>query len=134
MSTLATGAFDVKLTPIPTDDSLADTKLGSMLIDKQFSGDITAHSVGQMLTAMTAIDGSAGYVAVECVTGELHGRKGSFILQHNGSMSDGAQNLTITVVPDSGTGDLSGISGEMKIIISDGQHSFEFDYSLDTDV
>jgi hypothetical protein len=76
------------------------------------------------------VKGSAGYVAIEKVTGKLHGRAGTFVLQHTGTMNRGAQKLSITVVPDSGTGELVGLSGKMNIIIAGGKHSYEFDYSL----
>jgi hypothetical protein len=101
-----------------------------MSIDKQFHGDIEGTSKGQMLTAMTEVKGSAGYVAIERVSGTLHGRRGSFALQHTGIMNRGAPQLSITVVPDSGTGQLAGITGKFDIKIADGKHSYEFDYTL----
>jgi Protein of unknown function (DUF3224) len=128
MTQKAIGTFEVKLTP-QTDDS-ADTKLGRMTIDKQFHGDIEANSKGQMLTGMTDEKGSAGYVAIELVTGTLKGRKGSFILQHTGIMDRGKPSLSVVVVPDSGTDELKGISGKMNIIIEGGKHSYEFEYTL----
>jgi hypothetical protein len=102
-----------------------------MSIDKKFTGDLEAASQGEMLSAGTAVKGSAGYVAIEKVTGTLHGREGSFILQHNATMNRGAPSLSIAVVPDSGTGALAGIAGTMQIIIENKQHSYTFDYSLD---
>jgi hypothetical protein len=133
MTTHAKGEFDVKLTP--QDDALPDDKsdkarLGRMLIHKQFRGDLEAISQGQMLTAMSSVKGSAGYVAMERVVGKLKGRTGSFALQHSGTMAQGAQELTITVVPDSGTDELKGITGKMNITIADGKHSYEFEYRL----
>ncbi len=104
--------------------------LARMSIDKQFVGDLAATSKGEMLSAGTSVKGSAGYVAIERVVGTLGGRRGSFVLQHNGVMTRGAPQLTITVVPDSGTGALAGLSGTMAIIIADGKHSYELDYSL----
>jgi hypothetical protein len=101
-----------------------------MTIDKQFHGDLEAKSIGQMLTAGTAVPGSAGYVAIERVSGTLRGKSGSFTLQHTGTMARGNYQLSVTVVPDSGTGELAGIVGEMKIIIDGGKHSYEFDYTL----
>ena len=101
-----------------------------MLINKQFHGDLQASSKGQMLSAMSPIKGSAGYVAIEEVTGTLDGRSGSFILQHSGLMNRGTPQLTILVVPDSGTGELTGLKGSMSIQIEGGKHSYEFDYSL----
>ena len=124
----ATGTFDVKL--LPQTDEKADPTLGRMTIDKQFHGDIEGTSQGQMLTAMTATKGSAGYVAVERVTGTLKGRTGSFTLQHSGSMNRNTPQLTITVVPDSGTGQLEGITGTFTIKITEGKHFYDFDYTL----
>ena len=130
MATRASGTFEVKLTPQAADDKAEDANLGRMLIDKQFHGDLEGTSKGQMLSAMTAVKGSAGYVAIEKVTGKLHGRTGTFVLQHTGTMNRGAQQLSVTVVPDSGTGELTGLSGKMNIIIADGKHSYEFDCML----
>ena len=124
----ATGPFEVKLAP--QTDANADTAIARMTIDKQFHGDLEATSVGQMLSAMGNVKGSAGYVAIEKVTGTLHGHKGSFVLQHNATMDRGKPELNIIVVPDSGTGDLEGLTGSMKIDISNGKHSYSFDYQL----
>ncbi|MFL5495744.1 MAG: DUF3224 domain-containing protein [Gemmatimonadales bacterium] len=107
-----------------------DSTLGRMLIDKQFRGDLQATSRGQMLTATTPVQGSAGYVAIERVSGTLHGRTGSFVLQHSGMMSRGTPQLIISVVPDSGTGELAGLAGQMTIIITEGKHSYEFEYTV----
>jgi hypothetical protein len=126
----ATGSFEVSLQPLPNSDVSADTMLGRMLLLKKFSGDLTATARGQMLSAMTTVKGSAGYVAIDHVTGELDGRQGSFVLQHSGAMNRGAQSLSIMVVPDSGTGDLAGISGTLSINIIDGKHFYDFIYSL----
>ena len=104
--------------------------LGRMSLDKRFDGDLSATGRGQMLTAMTAVQGSAGYVAIERVTGTLHGKSGSFVFQHTGRMAHGAQQLSISVVPDSGTGELTGISGTFRIQIVEGKHFYEFDYRL----
>jgi hypothetical protein len=101
-----------------------------MTIDKQFHGDLEATSKGQMLTGMTSVKGSAGYVAIERVTGTLNGRTGTFILQHTGTMNRGTPQLSIMVVPDSGTGRLDGLSGKMAINIADGRHSYDFEYTL----
>ena len=126
----ATGPFEVKLNPLPAYASSAGSTLGRMSIDKQFLGDLAATSKGEMLMAGTAVKGSAGYVAIECVTGTLAGRSGSFVLQHTGIMNRGAPQLTITVVPDSGTDQLVGLSGTMAIIVDGGKHSYELDYAL----
>jgi hypothetical protein len=124
----ASGTFEVKLAP-QTDDK-SDASLGRMTIDKQFHGDLEGTSKGQMLTGMTEVKGSAGYVAIEKVNGTLKGRTGTFILQHTGSMNRGVPQLTIAVVPDSGTGQLAGIAGNFTIKIADGKHSYEFEYTL----
>jgi hypothetical protein len=101
-----------------------------MSIDKQIHGDLEATSKGQMLATGTDVKGSAGYVAIERITGTLQGRTGSFVLQHSGTMARGALQQSITVVPDSGTGQLVGLTGKMTINIADGKHSFDFDYAL----
>jgi hypothetical protein len=127
--TKASGTFEVKVTPQPPDE--ADTSgIGRLLLDKEFHGDLEGTSKGQMLAVGTAVEGSAGYVAMEQISGALHGRSGSFALQHIGSMTRGNPDLKVTVVPDSGTGDLAGLSGKMQIIIAEGKHSYEFDYTL----
>lgn len=128
MSTRVTGSFDVKLTPQAADESGAG--LGRFTIDKQFHGDLEATSAGQMVSAGVSGKGSAGYVAIERVTGTLSGRRGSFVLQHNGLMTRGVPSLTIVVVPDSGTGELEGLTGKMEIIIAGGKHSYDFEYSI----
>jgi hypothetical protein len=130
VTTHATGAFDVKLTPQPSEDKTDDATVGRMTIEKQIHGDLEATSKGQMLTAGTPTKGSAGYVAIERVSGTLHGRTGTFILQHTGTMNRGALQLSITVVPDSGTGQLTGLTGKMGIQIADGKHSYDFAYTL----
>jgi len=101
-----------------------------MTIDKQFHGDLEATSKGQMLAFSTDVNGSAGYVAMEQVSGKLQGRSGTFVLQHSATMTRGVPGLSVTVVPDSGTSDLAGVTGKMNIIIADGKHSYEFDYTL----
>lgn len=126
----ATGTFDVQMTPVKQDEA-APTIPGRMLLEKQFQGDLQGSSKGQMLTAMTAVAGSAGYVAIEEVTGELNGRFGTFILQHNGVMSGADQQLSIIVVPDSATDELIGLVGTMSISIDEnGSHSYDFAYNL----
>jgi hypothetical protein len=126
----AIGTFDVKLAPLPLETAEGDSALGRMSADKTYRGDLEGTAKGQMLTAMTAVKGSAGYVAIELVRGSLGGRTGTFVLQHSGTMSHGAQSLSITVVPDSGTGELTGLTGKMAIIIADGKHSYDFEYTL----
>lgn len=126
----ANGEFDVTLTPQAEEGELKDTIPGRLWIDKRFSGDLDAVSTGQMLAARTAVEGSAGYVAIEKVSGTLHGRTGTFALQHTGTMVRGDGQLTISVVPDSGTEELSGLAGSMTISVVEGKHCYEFDYSL----
>lgn len=128
MTRRAEGTFSVKLTP-QAGGNAAQAALGRMAIDKEFHGDLEATSVGEMLAAGTPVQGSAGYVALERVTGTLEGRAGTFVLQHSGTMTRGTPELVIQVVPDSGTGQLAGLAGTMEIIIADGQHSYRFDYS-----
>jgi hypothetical protein len=125
----ATGPFEVKLTPQPAE---AETPtLGRMKGDKQFHGELEAVSQGQMLSVQTSTKGSAGYVAMEVVNGTLGGRKGTFVLQHSATMDRGQPQLSITVVPDSGTGELRGLSGSMQIRIEpDGKHFYDFDYQI----
>src|ERR1022692_2429957 len=124
----ASGTFEVKITPQPADSGAP--AVGRMSIDKQFHGDLEATSKGQMLSTVTEVKGSAGYVAIERVTGTLQGRAGSFSLQHTGTMNRGVPELSVTVIPDSGTGQLVGLTGKMNIIITDGKHSYEFNYTL----
>jgi LDH2 family malate/lactate/ureidoglycolate dehydrogenase len=128
----AKGEFDVKLNPLSAyaPDAKAGPPLGRLSIDKNFRGDLEATSVGEMLTAGSAIKGSAVYVAVERVTGTLSGKTGSFALHHTGIMNRGNGELSVVVAPDSGTGELTGLTGEMAIIIADGKHSYEFEYQL----
>jgi len=128
----ATGPFEVSLKALPGDDDPGSAMLGRMSIDKQFHGDLEGTSKGQMLTGGTPIKNSAGYVAIERVTGTLKGRKGSFILQHTGTMNRGAPSLTITIVPDSGTEQLEGLRGTMTIKIEGGKHAYELNYTLGT--
>ena len=130
MTTQATGTFDVQLQPQGADDPAGDALLGRLSITKQFHGDLDATSKGTMLSAGTTVADSAGYVALEQVSGTLHGRNGTFVLQHNGTMTRGTPHLTISVVPDSGTGELLGLAGTMAIRITDEQHFYDFDYTL----
>ncbi len=123
----ATGTFDVKLSPLSIE---SDASFGRMSIDKQFHGGIDGVSKGEMMTAGTGIKTSAGYVAVERVTGTLAGKNGSFSLLHTGIMNRGVPQLSIVVVPDSGTGQLEGITGKLAITIADGKHSYDFEYAL----
>lgn len=128
MSTRAQGSFEVRLTP----QSMAEPQdgLARMALDKRFRGDLDATSKGEMLSAMSSVQGSAGYVAIERVSGTLAGKRGTFVLQHTGMMDRGAPSLAIVVVPDSGTGELAGLTGSMSIDIRDGQHFYAFDYAI----
>lgn len=127
----AAGPFDVKVIPQAPSDASDPSIVGRMLLDKKFHGELEATSKGEMLAASsTSEKGSAGYVAIERVTGKLNGLEGSFHLQHTGSMNRGAPSLSITVIPDTGTGDLAGLSGSMTIDISDGKHAYTFDYTI----
>lgn len=128
--TRASGTFDVKLAPQPKDDYADGAMLARLTIDKEFRGDLAGTSKGQMLSAATSVKSSAGYVAIELVTGTLQGRRGTFVFQHSGTMNRGAPTLTLTVVPDSGTGELTGLAGSMVINIANGKHSYDFDYTL----
>jgi len=130
MTQHATGTFEVKLTP--QDDKSADKSLGRMTIEKQWHGDLEGTSSGQMLTGGDVTKGSAGYVAIEKVAGMLTGRKGSFILQHSATMTAGKGDVTITVVPDSGTDELRGISGKLMIKIENGKHFYDFEYAINS--
>ncbi|WP_353070286.1 DUF3224 domain-containing protein [Tunturibacter empetritectus] len=127
----ATGPFDVKIAPQPADETAGSPSITRMLIDKHFHGDLEATSKGTMLAAGSGAKGSSGgYVALEIVTGTLKGHTGTFILQHTGTMTRGTPTLSVTVVPDSGTGQLIGLAGTMSINIVDGKHSYDFEYTL----
>jgi hypothetical protein len=126
----ARGDFVVTLTPQSTDEITGASTIARLAIDKQFTGDLIGVSKGEMLSAGTPIKGSAGYVAIERVVGALHGRTGTFVLQHSGTMTRGSPELTVSVVPDSGSGALTGLSGTMRIIIEGKRHSYEFDYTI----
>jgi Protein of unknown function (DUF3224) len=131
MSNHAAGTFDVKTIPQPADDLIPGNPIGRLFLDKQFQGGLEGTGKGQMLAAGTAVQGSAGYVALELVTGKLDGKMGSFLFQHTGSMDRGTPSLSITVVPDSGTGELVGLTGKFIIHNDKGAHSYEFDYKLE---
>ena len=124
------GDFDVKLDFQPPYDSTDGVSLGRATLTKQFRGDLTGTSTGEMLSVLTPVKGSAGYVATERIAATLHGRAGSFVVQHVGRVTRGEQELTITVVPDSGTGELTGISGRMTIEIVEKQHYYSIEYTL----
>ena len=129
MNMRATGTFDVTLTPQPGRNA-GEAVPARMLLDKTYHGDLEATSAGEMLSAMTAVKGSAGYVALERVEGSLQGKRGTFALQHSGTMDRGKPSLTITVVPDSGTGELVGLAGTLAIEIAGGVHHYDFTYTL----
>ncbi len=119
------GTFSVELTP-----QQDDINCGRMLLNKTFQGALSGHSLGQMLSLRTSTPGSAGYVAIETFTGTLDGKQGSFSLQHSGVMNQGAQSLTVSVIPDSGTDELATLSGNMQIRIEQGEHFYDFEYQL----
>jgi len=123
----ASGTFEVKMTPVSGENAA----VGKFSLEKKFSGDLEGTSAGEMLAISSSVAGSAGYVAMEQVTGTLAGRSGTFALQHSGTMNRGAAQLSVTVVPDSGTGELVGLSGKMDIKITEGKHFYEFDYAIE---
>ncbi len=131
----ASGTFEVKMEPQAGGPETAavegsGTQLGRLLLHKRFSGGLEGSGQGHMLTAVSDQPGSAGYVAIERVTGTLNGRRGSFVFQHSGTMDRGKQALSITVVPGSGSGELAGLAGSFALRIENGQHFYEFDYTL----
>ena len=126
----AKGTFEVKLLPLDLHDKSVAPPLSRMSIDKQFHGDLEGASIGEMLAASTDVKGSAGYVAIERVTGALQGRSGSFVLQHSATLNRGTPQMLISVVPDSGTGQLAGLAGTLNIKIENGQHFYDFEYTL----
>jgi len=128
-SNKVSGPFDVTVVP-EAGGMAAEAGIGRMALDKTYHGDLEATGRGVMLAVRTAVEGSAGYVAMERVTGMLGGRAGSFVLQHSGTMTRGAPGLSVRVVPDSGTDQLAGLSGAMDIVITGGKHTYEFEYSL----
>ena len=130
MTSLAKGRFDVKMLPLPAQDDANDAAIGRMALDKQYHGDLVGVGKGLMLAVGTAVDGSAGYVAMERITGSLHGRQGSFALQHCGVMNRGTPQLSIAIVPDSGAEALAGIAGTLEITIAEGVHAYALSYSL----
>jgi hypothetical protein len=130
MTHTAKGTFAISMTPPPGGEGAGRLSVGRMYIDKQYSGDLTANGQGEMLSAGNPAAGSAGYVAIEHVTGTLHGRRGSFALQHSGTMNAGTSDLSISIVPGSGTGDLFGIEGTLTLDIVERVHHFEISYTL----
>ncbi len=130
MTRHARGTFTVTITPQPHEEGVGDAGIARMALHKSFIGELEGVAHGQMLAVRTDTPGSAGYVAMDRVTGTLHGRRGSFSLQHSGTMARGAPTLGVTVVPDSGTDELAGIAGTLAIDIRDGQHFYEFAYAL----
>ncbi|MGA9423068.1 MAG: DUF3224 domain-containing protein [Rhodanobacteraceae bacterium] len=126
----ARGTFEVDLQPLVSHAATPESGIARMSIDKQFRGDLDAASKGEMLSAGAPRSGSAGYVAIEHVQGTLDGRNGGFALQHSGTLRNGDARLAVNVVPGSGTGELEGIAGSMAIVIADGKHSYDLEYSL----
>jgi hypothetical protein len=130
MTRTALGSFEVKTAPMPADEAIAATSIARHSLDKFYRGDLEGASAGEMLSAGIPASGTAGYVAIEQVTGALHGKTGSFALQHFGAMHAGAFDLTVRVVPGSGTDDLEGIAGTMTITIAPGKHTYSLEYTL----
>ncbi len=130
MPEIAKGTFTVEMKPQADAGVAEGVSLGRMSLEKQFAGHLAGIGRGEMLTAMTSIEGSAGYVAIERVSGALHGREGTFVFQHAGVMDRGERQLSITVVPDSGTGELVGLAGTFSLDIVDGEHRYVFEYSI----
>ncbi len=130
MTNRATGSFDVSMSPASPVERSGRTTLGRMVLEKQYSGDMIATGKGKMLTAVTDTKGSASYVAIEHVTGVLNGKEGSFVVHHTGTMAGGVDQLSIAIVPDSGTEELTGIAGKLTLKVVDGEHVFELEYSL----
>jgi len=127
----ARGTFEVKVTPQAMVHAAEEgPRLGRISLDKTYHGDLDATAVGEMLAGGTSEKTSAGYVAMEEVRGTLNGRRGSFLLQHSGTMTRGTPSLTVTVVPHSGTEELVGLSGSLTIIIENKKHAYEFEFSL----
>lgn len=129
---IAKGSFEVTMNAEPPYDEADGVSLSRARFDKRFAGPLDATSEVHMLAARTPHEGSAGYVAVERITGALEGRRGSFVVLHMGLMRRGEDELRVVIVPDSGTGDLTGIAGTMQIEIDGGQHEYTLDYSLGT--
>jgi hypothetical protein len=126
------GEFEVRRGTEPACDMGEGVQAGHFRFDKRFRGDLDATSVVHMLAVMTEVQGSAGYVAIERISGTLHRRQGAFFVVHNGVMDRGTPSLTLTIVPDSGTGELVGLSGRMAIDIVDGRHYYTLDYAFDS--
>ncbi len=131
LSSHAKGEFDVKVIPQAADDAAAGP-FTRYVLDKRFHGDLDGTSKGQMTAAGTAVEGSAAYVAFEVVTGTIDGRHGTFVLQHLGMMRKNVPALRVTVVPDSGTEQLAGLTGQMTIVIEKGKHFYDFEYSIES--
>lgn len=130
MTQHATGTFEVKIAPRDPAFKFDENPITRFSLEKQFHGDLDATSKGEMLAAGNQAKGSGGYIAMERVSGTLYGRSGTFALQHSGTMDNGQYHLDVNVVPGSGTGQLAGLTGTMKIIIEAGKHSYDFAYTL----
>lgn len=130
MNQSASGSFTVEMKPLGDSNSVDGVSLGRMSLNKTFGGELVGTAQGEMLTAITPVKGSAGYVAMERVVGQIKGKAGSFALQHSGTMHEGAQHLSIGIVPGSGTGELAGIQGVFKLVITGGKHLYTLEYSL----
>lgn len=129
--TISKGTFEVQVTPEPPIDAVDGVSIGRVTVQKQIRGGLEATTVVHMLGVRTPIDGMGGYVAIERVTGTLEGKRGTFVLQHGGTMAGGKPTLHVTVVPGSGTGELVGLRGNFEITIEAGKHFYAFDWSID---
>lgn len=125
----ARGTFEVKMAPLAADAPAGSTH-GRMSLDKVYSGDLVATGKGEMIAIRPSEEGSGVYLALERVSGTLGGREGGFSLAHRGVMNRGAQELSITIVPGSGDGALTGIAGDLKLDIRDGEHFYDIAYTL----
>lgn len=126
----ATGTFEITMNAQPPYDTAEGTTLGRASFDKTFHGDLQGQGRVEMLSALTSVQGSAAYVALERITGALAGREGSFIVLHTGVMERGKPTLSVTVVPDSASGGLRGLGGKLEIQVIEKQHHYTFDYEI----
>ena len=133
MSTRAAGPFDVKMLPQGSDTPADGPPIARFRLEKRYHGDLDAIATGEMISTTGGVKGSAAYSAIERVSGTLHGRSGTFVLQHTGVMDRGVPSLLVTVVPDSATGDLAGLAGTMAIEITGKDHAYRLDYTLGRD-
>lgn len=131
MTETARGSFDVTVEPVHQERLADGNGVGRYALTKQYHGDLEATAKGDMLTGETPVENAGAYVAIEHVEGTLGGHRGTFLLQHQGTMAHGEQHLAITVIPESGTGELTGLAGTLDIdIADDGKHFYTLEYTL----